>query len=197
MTQFTRRLSLIVLASLVLVAHQNCAKPKTNYVVLNSLTNYITNAGFERGTIGFNRSSPSGQVDALPAAAHAGALGLRIAGSAVEPEALPALNTNKVYMLSFWARVVTLDPASAAEPYPHMQVDTGFVSLTNPSSYVPETVNKIKIKSSSWEKYEYIIEPGELANHYWKMSLKLSASDGSNNVVDFDELALEEVQIAD
>lgn len=185
-----------MLASAILVGYQNCARPKTTYTVLNSLTNYVTNAGFERGTIGYNNLPPaSGSVEAIPEAAHAGALGLRIFKGSVEPESLPAMNPNKVYLLSFWARAVTLDQAAAAERYPYAQVDTGFVSLTNPGAYAPETVNKIKIKSSSWERYEYVIEPGQLAGSYWKLSLTLNSSEGSNNVVDFDELSLEEVEV--
>lgn len=194
MTNFKKRLSLIVLASLLLVAYQNCGRSKKKYIVLNSFTNLITNAGFERGTIGFNQTAGPGSVEALPDAAHAGNLGLRLNKAAVEPESLPSLDPRKVYMISFWARAVVLDPGTAVEPYPFMQVNSGFVSLSNPGVYVPETVNKIKIKSTNWERYEYFIEPGELAGHYWKMTMGLSASDGSNNVVDFDELALEEIE---
>ncbi len=189
-----KRLSLIVFASLLLVAYQNCSRPKTQYTVLNSLTNYITNASFERGMTGYNKTGP-GTAEALPDAAQAGTLGLRLFQAAVEPESLPAMNPNKVYLLSFWARSVVQDPNGAVEPYPHAQVNTGFMSLTSPGTYVPETVNKIKIKSSVWEKYEYVIEPGDMAGHYWKLSLSLTSSDGSNNVVDFDELTLEEVQV--
>lgn len=195
MTQFKKRLSLVVFASALLVPYQNCAPAKTKYTVLNSLTNFITNADFERGTLGFNKTAGAGTAEAVGLAAHSGALGLRLTQATVEPESLPQMNPNKVYMLSFWARAAVLDPQSAAEPYPHMQVNTGFVSLTNPGVYVPETVNKIKIRSTSWEKYEYVIEPGDLAGHYWKLSIALTSSDGSNNVVDFDQLTLEEVQI--
>jgi hypothetical protein len=194
MTHFKKRLSLIVLASVLLVAYQNCGRSKSKYTVLNSFTNLITNAGFERGTIGFNQTAGPGSVEALPDAKHDGVLGLRLNRATVEPESLPSLDPKKVYMISFWARAVVLDPASAVEPYPFMQVDTGFVSVTTPGVYVPETVNKIKIRSTEWERYDYFVEPGELSGHYWRLFMALSASDDSNNVVDFDELALEEIQ---
>lgn len=192
-----KRLSLIVFASIILAGYQNCARPKTTYTVLNSLSNLIFNAGFERGTLGYNHLPPiNGTVEAIPSAAHAGALGLRLYKSVVEPETLPTLKQNKVYLLSFWARAVTLDQASATERFPYAQVDTGFVSMTVPGAYQPETTNRIKITSTTWQKYEYVIEPGSLAGHFWKLALTLNSSDGSNNVVDFDELALEEVGVA-
>jgi len=75
-----------------------------------------------------------------------------------------------------------------------MSVTTWFANnSTQPATIIPETANKIRVQSSSWERYEYAIEPGQLSGHTWQFGLSFSSGGDTNNVVDLDDLFLEEV----
>ncbi|NJM09878.1 MAG: hypothetical protein HC883_03020 [Bdellovibrionaceae bacterium] len=191
---------LISAATLTAVAFQNCAPSRSYKTVLPNRQSLLFNSGFERGTVGYQLLDAGGGSAVISRdAAYSGAAGVRLYKMAIEPlpESLPSLNDNSVYLLSFWARVVTHDPGSSAEPDPSLKLKTSFYNGATGSDavYITEMTNTIRIQGNTWRKYEYAFEPGARPGFRWLIQLNFSSSGDTNNVVDIDDILIEEVLV--
>lgn len=206
---------LILFGALSLVfAFQNCSKTHESsswssaeeaseinpYALELGKGNLLPFGDFESGTedLGFGVADSQGAViaapvDAIAAAAHSGAKGLRLTGTwwafwpdyLNETHLIPKYNRGKNYRLSFWARYVSYDPLYPQVPY----LDYYLVATADPpvaSMHVGFSINK-----PEWTYYEHVFTFPDDGND-WKTYMDVSSMTRTTNILDIDDLKLEE-----
>jgi hypothetical protein len=116
-------------------------------------------------------------------AGHDGGKGLRLDNEVFQALPEAKLNTDKAYLVSFWARKL-----SGSKSTPELNVHTGF----GKDPYLPEgkfkPVASMKIESSTWVKVMAVIKPTG-PNLYFEFYIML----GDGNVVDIDQISVREI----